>query len=336
MHGVTSFALAGSGYRKVPALWSRLDAAGKATVLVNVPGTWKAEHLTHGTIVADVGMARAYGGGAGGGALVDPASAVLPRPYDKLGDLLRVVAAPLGVGEWSDWIDVKVPDVEPSVLRVKRVDAGHVWLSPLYPADVGVGAMWPREVAGELGTYLGVPYIREGPAWSAYPDEVPAIFAEHLAQTTEIQLAAAHRLLHEKPWDLLVCVDPLPDRIEHAYWREHVGASGLDPDRIARHRERVRQAYRDADHQLGELVAKGAPAWVVVASAHGFGSTPNDPRGDHASRGILVVAGPGLHGDAGEIPLVDVAPTLACLLDVARDGMAGTPLPAVAAVHPCR
>jgi predicted AlkP superfamily phosphohydrolase/phosphomutase len=247
------------------------------------------------------------------------------------------------------------------VLRVKRVDAGHVWLSPLYPADVGAGAMWPRELAGELGTYLGVPYLREGPAWSAYPDEVPAVFAEHLAQTTEVQLAAAHRLLKTKPWDLFAVVDPIPDRVEHAYWREHAAAPGLDPERIARHRERVRAAYRDADRHLGELVAHGAPAWVVVVSAHGFGSAADDARGDHASldrgehaadgrgdhasldrgdhaaNGMLVVAGPGLRGDSGEIPLVDVAPTIACLLGLPGDGMVGTTLAAVRATHPtCR
>ncbi len=339
-HGVENWALAGSGYRKVPALWSRLDAAGKAAVLVNVPGTWKAERLAHGVVVADVGMGRAYVGGAGGGAFLDPASGTpLPRPYEKLDDLLRIVVAPLGIGEWSDWVDVAVPDVEPSVLRVKRVDEHHVWVSPLYPADLGAGGVWPREVAGELGTYLGVPYLREGPAWSAYPDEVPAVFAEHLAQTTEVQLAAAHRLLRTKPWDLFAVVDPLPDRIEHAFWREHAAGtgSGLDPARVARHRDRVRNAYRDVDRQLGELVAHALPAWVVVVSAHGFGAGAAGARGDHAPAGILVVAGPDLHGDAGSIPLIDVAPTLACLLGLPTDGMTGTTLAAVRATHPgCR
>jgi Type I phosphodiesterase / nucleotide pyrophosphatase len=339
-HGVENWALAGSGYRKVPALWSRLDAAGRASILVNVPGTWKAERLAHGVVVADVGMARTYVGGAGGGMFVDPTSEMLPRPYDKLANLLRVVSAPLRIGEWSDWVDVTVPDVEASVLRMKRVDASHVWVSPLYPADLGAGALWPRELAGELGTYLGVPYFREGPAWSAYPDEVPAIFAEHLAQTTEVQLAAAHRLLRTKPWDLFVCVDPVPDRIEHAYWREHDTAAepALDPDRIARHHERVRDAYRNADRHLGEFVTHAAPAWIVVVSAHGFGpGATAGARGDHAPKGMLVVAGPGLGGDAGEIPLVDVAPTIACLLGLPSDGMTGATLSAVRRTHPgCR
>lgn len=344
LHGVENWALAGSGYRKVPALWSRLDGAGRPVGLVNVPGTWKAERLAHGVVVADVGMARAYVGGAGGGLFLDPTSdAPFPRPYDRLHDLLRLVTAPLGAGEWSDWIDVALPDVEASVLRVKRMDDRHVWVSPLYPADLGAGAMWPRETAGELGTFLGVPYLREGPAWSAYPDEVPPVFGEHLAQTTEVQLAAAHRLMKTKPWDLFAVVDPLPDRVEHAYWREHAaattGARGtLDPERVARHGTRVRDAYRDADRHVGELVAHAEPAWIVVVSAHGFGpgATP-EARGDHAGAGVLVVAGPGLHGDAGVVPLVDVAPTVACLLGVASDGMTGHVLAAVAAGRPgCR
>jgi predicted AlkP superfamily phosphohydrolase/phosphomutase len=135
-----------------------------------------------------------------------------------------------------------------------------------------------------------------------------------------VQLAAAHYLLSKRPWDLFVWVDPLPDRIEHAFWSDHS--------------ERVQDAYRDADAHLGELMARAPAAWIVVVSAHGFGSGPTPERGDHAAAGMLVIAGPGLAGDAGEIPLVDVAPTLACLLGVPTDGMAGTTLAAVRGTHP--
>lgn len=323
-HGVENWALAGSGYRRVPALWSRVDAAGKPAVLVNVPGTWKAERLQHGVVVADVGMARGYVGGAGGGVAVDVTQGTPPRPYDRLGNLLRLVAAPLAVGEWSDWVDVADDAVEASVLKVKRLDAAHVWVSPMYARDLGAWAIWPRAVGDELAAFLGVPYIREGPAWSAYGSgEVPAIYAEHLAQTTGVQLATAHHLLAKKPWDLFVFVDPLPDRIAHAFWRDHP--------------ERVRAAYRDADAHLGDLVARAPGAWIAVVSAHGFDRSAPGPRGDHAAPGLLVVAGPGLSGDAGEIPLVDVAPTLACLLGVSADGMTGTTLAALRRVRPgCR
>ena len=320
-HGVENLALAGSGYRRVPALWSRVDAAEKNTVLVNVPGTWKAERLEHGVVLADLGMARGYVGGAGGGAFVDVTQGAPPRPYETLGDLLRLVAAPLAVGEWSDWVDVANGEVEASVLKVKRIDEQRVYVSPMYPSELGAGAMWPRAVGDELAMFLGVPYLREGPAWSAYgAGEVPAIFAEHLAQTTAVQLVAAHHLLSKRPWDLFVWVDPLPDRIEHAFWSDHS--------------ERVQDAYRDADAHLGELMARAPAAWIVVVSAHGFGSGPTPERGDHAAAGMLVIAGPGLAGDAGEIPLVDVAPTLACLLGVPTDGMVGTTLAAVRGTHP--
>jgi predicted AlkP superfamily phosphohydrolase/phosphomutase len=339
-HGVENWALAGSGYRKVPALWSRLDAAGKSAVLVNVPGTWKAERLAHGVVVADLGMARGYVGGAGGGTFFDVGAAELPRPYDGIANLLRLVAPPLAVGEWSDWVDVAEEGLEPSVFRVKRLDETRAYVSPMYPADLGVWAIWPKEVADELAGFLGVPYIREGPAWSAFGDgEVPAIFADHLAQTTGVQVAAAHRLLKTKPWDLFVWVDPLPDRIEHAYWSEHdpTQAPDLDPARRDRHRERVRTAYRDADTHVGEFVAHAPNSWVVVVSAHGFGPSPGHARGDHAKAGMAIVSGPGLSGDAGEISLVDVAPTIACLLGISADGMAGSALTAVRSGHPgCR
>ena len=323
-HGVENWALAGSGYRKVPALWSRLDAAGKATVLVNVPGTWKAEKLEHGVIVADLGMARGYVGGAGGGAFFDVGASTLPRPYAELDNLLRLVTAPLDVGAWSDWVDVADDSVEASVLKVKRLDATRAWVSPMYPRELGKGAVAPSAVADELATYLGVPYVREGPAWSAYGDaEIPPVFTEHLVQTIGVQIAAAHELMKKKPWDLFVYVDPLTDRVAHAHWNDHP--------------ERLRQAYRDADTHLGDFVKHAPDAWIVVVSAHGFGPHPGYARGDHAAAGMLVLAGPGLAGDAGAVSLVDVAPTLACLLGVPTDGMRGSTLASVRAARPeCR
>ena len=322
-HGISNWALAGSGYRKVPALWSRVEAAGRASVLVNVPGTWKAERLARAVIVADLGMARGYVGGAGGGVFFDVGASALPRPYEKLGNLLRLVAAPLAPGEWSDWVDVGDPDIEASVLRVKRLDAERAWVSPMYAVDLGASAITPPEVEGELAGYLGMPYVREGPAWSAYGEaEVPDVFAEHLVQTTDVQRAAAHRLLKTKPWDLFVWVDPLLDRMQHGFWDR--------PDR-------VRDAYREVDRHVGELLPYVPDAWVAVVSAHGYADAATGPRGDHAASGMLVIAGPGLAGDAGEIPLVDVAPTLACLLDLDRAGMTGKPLATVRGARPaCR
>jgi predicted AlkP superfamily phosphohydrolase/phosphomutase len=319
-HGVANWALAGSGYRRVPALWSRLDGAGKSSVIVNVPGTWKAERLEHGVVVADVGMARGYVGGAGGGTYVDLGAGPPQRPYDRLQNLIQTVAGPLEVGEWSDWVDVTDDALEKSVLKVKRLDARHVYVSPMYQRDLGADALWPREVADDLADFLGVPYIREGPSWSGFgAGEVPAIFAEHLAQTTAVQLAAAHHLMSTRPWDLFVWVDPLVDRIEHAYFADH--------------RERVEQAYRDADAHLGDFIARAprppAASWIVVVSAHGFGPGEPGRRGEHASAGMLVISGPDLEGDAGNVPLVDVAPTLACLLGVSADGMSGTTIAAI-------
>jgi len=340
VHGVANWALAGSGYRKVPALWSRVVDAGKHVVLVNVPGTWKAERLPRSAIVADVGMARGYVGGAGGGAFVSLGFAPPPRPYDVIGDFLRATAAPLAAGTWSDWVDVPGGALESGVLRVKRLDATNVFVTPIYARDLGRYATAPGELAAELAGVLGVPYVREGPSWSAYgAGEVPGVFVEHLAQTTALQLATARHLLREHPWDLFVWVDPLPDRIEHAFWTEHDDAHfpDVDRERRTRNRDRVRAAYRDADAHLGAVLADAPPAWTVVVSAHGFGPGLRRDRGDHAGAGLLVVAGAGLPAvDAGEVPLVDVAPTLACLLGVSRDRMAGMPLAAVATARGCR
>lgn len=348
VHGVANWALAGAGYRRVPAIWSRVDAAGKRVVLVNVPGTWKAERLAGGSaIVADVGMARGYVGGAGGGMFVRLGAEALPRPYDTLGDLIRTAAAPLAAGAWSDWIEVPSGRVEAGVLRVRRLDDSNAFLTPMYPRDLGRYATWPRELGDELAGALGVPYVREGPAWSAYGNgEVPLVFVEHLAQTTDLQLAAVRHLLDTRSWDLFVWIDPLPDRIEHAFWTEHDAEHfpDVDTERRARNRERVRAAYRDADAHLGALLAAAPAAWTVVVSAHGFGPGRSEPaagdhpaRGDHAPAGLLVVAGASLAPeDVGEIPLTDVAPTLACLLGVPRDRMVGAPLAAVRTARGCR
>ena len=78
-------------------------------------------------------------------------------------------------------------------------------------------------------------------------------------------------------------------------------------------------------------------ALARITLQHGYADAATGPRGDHAASGMLVIAGPGLAGDAGEIPLVDVAPTLACLLDLDRAGMTGKPLATVRGARPaCR
>ena len=340
-HGVAGWATAGAGYRRVPALWTRADAAGKGVVAVNVPGTWKAERLRHGTIVADAGMTRAYLGGAGTGAIgrLDAATP-LPRPYEPLAGFLREIAYELAPDAWSGWRTTPVTVLAPGVLRVKRLDAARFFVSPIYPRALGRHAVHPAPVAAELEEALGVPYVREGPNPSSWKGgEAPAAFAEHLAQVAALQLEATRHLARTREAALVVWVDPLPDRIQHAYWAEHDTDqhAALASGRVARHGARVREAYRAADAHLGALLAVASPTWAVVVSAHGFGPAPGRAGGDHAPEGVLVVAGPALAGEHAVIGLPDVAATLACLLGVPRDGMTGTPLAAVArALDGCR
>jgi arylsulfatase A-like enzyme len=76
---------------------------------------------------------------------------------------------------------------------------------------------------------------------------------------------------------------------------------------------RVADAYRQADAELGRLLASaGDDTTVLVMSDHGFRSIPPAPQGGHRLEGIWVAAGPGIAPSAerGELSVLDVAPTL--------------------------
>jgi hypothetical protein len=140
---------------------------------------------------------------------------------------------------------------------------------------------------------------------------------------------------HGQP-DLMLVYLELPDRVGHLFWSMYepdaVIAQGesVDPARAERLGGLVPGSYALIDRMIGELLAELDPATnVLVVSDHGMrsnhrsGFVPEDQinlglTGVHEKLGVLIAAGdaivPGADVRAG---LLDVAPTLMCLLGLA-------------------
>src|SRR6185436_1837513 len=119
---------------------------------------------------------------------------------------------------WSDWFPVEVRGRTNwrALMRVLRFEEDRYYLTPSYRTDDGLVITQPIA----------------------------------LIQTKGAVLLAA------KKWDLFIYVDTLVDRISHPYWsymrpNDYVG---VDPAKAARYADAVRNAYRQADLQLGQVL----------------------------------------------------------------------------------
>jgi hypothetical protein len=292
--------------------------------------------------------------GSGTGELVDledgpEVAEPSPEVAANLG-AIRARAAGLADGEWSAWfdgIDPADPDAR-GRLRVRRVSAGRLYVSPIYRSDHELVCSYPPEWQDEVAARLGQAYVPEGPGWSQHAEgDVVTVLHEHLAQVAELQTAAA-LLSAEGDWDLLIYVSTLVDRTSHPYWPYmHPEAyPELDPALVAAHGQRVVEAYRETDRQLGRFLELLPPeAYVVIVSDHGFESDEkrekDELEGIHHEDGIYLVAGPQIPpGEGPRTRIEDTGPTVLHLLGlpVAAD-MLGEVFPPVAEAelgHPLR
>jgi predicted AlkP superfamily phosphohydrolase/phosphomutase len=202
---------------------------------------------------------------------------------------------------------------------------------------------YPRELLGELGAELGEAYVPEGACWGRYADEdTPKYLSGHLAQISRIQARAAAKLASRK-WDLFIYVDTLVDRVSHPYWpyMRPDDYDAVDPAKAARYADVVREAYRETDLHLRQVLeAAPGPCWVVVVSDHGFRSSRDRKMqvGEHGLGGIYLVSGPDVRSARGtHSHLEDVTPTVLHLLGKPVSGeMKGRVIPEVATLtgHP--
>lgn len=338
-HGVENWKTSQSTNRKVKAVWEITTDAGLATDVFNVPSTWPAEEVK-GVMLSGFPLSGSTIGGNTGEVLKknDLTARTTPSCYQQNADSLRQTMDGLAVGQWSPYVDIQIrgrPSWKAAV-RVLRLDEEKYYLSPCYRFDDGMKMSFPADIRAEIDERLGEPYIPEGPGWSKHAEEdTPKYLYQHLEQVARNQTRAAS-MFADKDWNLLIYVDTLVDRVSHPYWAymQPGEYDGLDRAKAKRYENAVRDAYRETDRQLGELLAatKGE-FYTVLASDHGFHANRDRSTyiGTHDFDGIYLVSGPGIQGaDGGRVFIEDIAPTVLYLLGLPVAGdMKGSVIPAV-------
>lgn len=340
-HGVRNWKTSHSTHRRVKPLWRITSQAGLETNVFNVPSTWPPEEV-NGVMISGFPLAGSQVGGGTGNVMTlneifnSKAAAI----YRDNVDVLARAGVHLGVGQWSDWLEVGLDDhpAWEGRMKVKHLSEGSFYISPFYRTDPGLVISHPPGLARRLR--LEQAYIPEGPGWSRWrEDATPTYLYDHLVDVSRIQTSAAS-MFAAGDWDVFVYVNTLVDRVSHPYWAymEPQDYQGVDRDKAGLYREAVRDAYRETDRQLGSMLAKIDPgAYVIIVSDHGFQSSPNPDNqiGTHRFDGIYLMAGPRIvAGDGRRLNIEDIAPSLLYLLGlpVGRD-MTGKVSPDLIGFH---
>lgn len=343
-HGVLDWKTSQSQHRKVKAVWEITSERGLSTNVFNVPSTFPPIEI-RGVMVSGFPLGGAtLGGNTGAVATLATLGEKSVGPHHQANaEIIRKNIEGLEEGRWSAWFTVNIRG-RPSwqaLMRAKKLDGDKYYLSPIYRVDDQLVLTHPADLRARLGAVLGErPYIPEGPGWSKHAEpDTPKYLFEHLVQVSEIQTDTVTAFAGGD-WRLFVYVNTLVDRVCHPYWA-YAHADDYDdlpPQLAERYGFAVKAAYREADRQLGQvLAAVSEPTYVVLASDHGFHSNEGNKRqyiGTHDLAGIYLVAGPGIEAPdqtpSREANIEDIAPTLLYLLGlpVAED-MAGRVIPEV-------
>jgi hypothetical protein len=340
-HGVLNWETAVSTNRRVSALWEITSAHGLATHVLNVPGSWPPDRVD-GVMLAGFPISGStVGAGTGVVARQNGLRARdVPAVFGASATAIGRAAAPLAPGAWSDWLELPTPG-QPSqrcIMRVRKLDAREIYLSPCYRIDAGVGIASPGDALDRVRAATGTRYVPEGPGWSQYAERWTLDYlAEHLAHVARVQSGAA-ALFAADPWRLFVFVDTLVDRVSHPYWAysRPEDYDGVDPARARRYAMAVNDAYRETDRHLGAVLAAATGEYdVVVVSDHGFRSNPDRKvfTGRHHTDGIYLISSARMRAQDGRrAHIEDVTPTVLYMLGlpVGRD-MQGRVLPDVVA-----
>ena len=100
-------------------------------------------------------------------------------------------------------------------------------------------------------------------------------FLQELSDTFERRRRAMFWLMESQPWDFLMPVFILPDRIQHLFWKYlDRSNSEYNSPRGQRLRQPLLDCYRQVDDLLGELMGRlDGDTTLLVMSDHGFGGT---------------------------------------------------------------
>lgn len=236
-----------------PNLVALLRGANVAPLTSTFP-PYTAPAWTSITTAVDPGRHGVFGFTDSAGHPVSDASVAAPRLWDYVGR----------AGGRS--VVVNMPITHPA-----RPIEG-VMVSGM-PVPLGAPYTAPGTLAAELEAdgYVTDIAVREDAT-----DGVDTI--DRLADMTRARGRAIARLATREPWDLLVAVFVLPDRLGHPWWKFLVPGHRLFDTKEA---ERVRVAARSAlaalDDAVSEVVATlPAGTAVVACSDHGFGALRAD------------------------------------------------------------
>jgi predicted AlkP superfamily phosphohydrolase/phosphomutase len=132
----------------------------------------------------------------------------------------------------------------------------------------------PPELAQEVVDYLGgyeARMIREpnGVVTEELLDDALSYWHYQAEKSKQATLY----LLRTRPWDLLMTVFVLTDRVQHYFWRYMDPTHpAYEPNSRVKYRQAIYDAYRKVDEAIGEILeAVPAESHVVVMSDHGFG-----------------------------------------------------------------
>jgi hypothetical protein len=342
VHGVDSWATSQSTHRKVKAIWEMVSERGLDVDSFNVPASWPPEEL-NGVMMSGFPLSGSTLGG-NTGVVVTPAGLgdrSVPPVARMNAEVLREAMGRLAAGEWSPWIELSLKNQPKwkAAVRIKRLDGDKFYVSPVYRTDEGMVMSYPSDLRTRIADRLDGPYIPEGPGWSKHAeDDTPKYLYEHLLQVADIQTRAVEQFIGDD-WDLFLYVDTFVDRVSHPYWAysRPDDYDGLDRKKAALYEDAVRNAYKETDRQLGDVLSRAKGSfYTVIVSDHGFQSSVNKQLfiGTHSFDGVYLISGPGLTGEEGiRANIEDVAPTLLYLLGQPvgedMDGSVIAPLPAL-------
>jgi hypothetical protein len=360
-HGIVGWTYAHAANRRTGALWEMLGAAGLASVVVNIPGTWPPTEV-EGALISGFPIPSALRPARGDPRLAQNVGVLVPNRdvHDSVSiggwiassevrhfaidaaivrGWLPIREVRIGLdrievarGAWSPWLTIRSPG-GPLHVRIRHLDDGSLFVTPAFQdAGAPIRSYASSRAVQDLVAALG-PYVVEPAGWKRVADPIArdAVF-EHLVDVEEMHLRASLALREwRSDWRLFAHVVTLPDRVSHAFWRFHHPEDypPIERDELAAHRDKVVRAYRESDRLLGQLLARlDSDTTVIVLSDHGF-TSEGDRWGGHRLDGMLVAAGPGIAAGADRLALsiYHVVPLALTLLGlpVASDFAADVP-----------
>jgi predicted AlkP superfamily phosphohydrolase/phosphomutase len=151
-----------------------------------------------------------------------------------------------------------------------------VMISGLMTPSLDSEFMYPASLKAELGTRIGdyIPNI-DIPKYDVELKDDAIGFLDELSYSFKKRVDAFFYLKDNKPWEFLMTVFIVPDRIQHLFWKFIDPACSLYESKMGEFiRPRVKQCFIEMDSFFGRLLEEiSDDTALLIMSDHGFGST---------------------------------------------------------------